>query len=70
MPVMDGYDLCMDLLNRPEPPAMIVLTGVLEAAAQADLEKRGVMRFFFKPVSYREVASVVAEAVAARRASS
>lgn len=68
MPVMDGRDLCLELLSRPDRPALIVLTGVAEADVHAELLNRGVDGLFFKPVSYRRLGKALQDALATRRA--
>ena len=60
MPGVDGHALCVDLLAREDRPAVLVLTGVAESHVEADLRARGVDELLFKPVSYRELADVVA----------
>jgi CheY-like chemotaxis protein len=67
MPEVNGHKLATALLNLERPPAISVLTGVVEPKLAKDLTARGVERVFFKPVDYAEFASDLLALVERRR---
>ncbi|MFH5803122.1 response regulator [Alienimonas sp. DA493] len=68
MPEMNGRTLCLKLLERPDRPGLIVLSGSLDARLHEGLVELGVDRLFFKPMGHRELGRAVAEVVAERAA--
>jgi HD-like signal output (HDOD) protein/CheY-like chemotaxis protein len=68
MPNRNGHSLAVDLLGRPDRPAVVVLTGVLEPKISHDLIERGVERVFLKPVDYRAFADEVLSILRSRTA--
>ncbi|HTU25573.1 MAG TPA: response regulator [Pirellulales bacterium] len=50
MPTMNGHSLVVELLNRANPPVIVVLTGVTEPKLAKDLIARGVDDIIFKPI--------------------
>ena len=67
MPGVGGMDLLGELLRRPHPPAVVLLTayGSIETAVEA--MKRGAYDFLSKPVNLDRLDVVVERAVAQRR---
>ena len=63
MPTVSGHMLCVEVLAAPDPPAVLVLTAVVDPALRADLLDRGVARILAKPASPRRLAEAVAAAV-------
>lgn len=68
MPQMNGHALAVELLDRPNPPVVVVLTGVTEPRLAKDLIARGVDDILFKPIDQSILASKV-RALVDRRAS-
>ncbi len=66
MPNRHGHALCVDLLQDPGHPLIIVLTGVLEPRLARDLFARGVDDVVFKPVDFRSFATKVRALLEAR----
>ena len=66
MPAVNGHALCVELLARPDPPAVLVLTAVVDPALRADLLARGVARILHKPASPRLLVGAVAGVLAGR----
>ena len=64
MPNPDGRALCEDLLARPDRPAAVVLTGVIEPATEAALTARGLARILFKPANPLALRRTVEEVLA------
>jgi CheY-like chemotaxis protein len=56
MPHSNGHSLAVSLLAEPRPPAVVVLTGLMEPKLARDLLARGVRDVVFKPVNYFELA--------------
>jgi CheY-like chemotaxis protein len=52
MPGAHGYAMTTELLQQPDRPVVIVLTGVLEPRLTRDLLLRGADDVMFKPVDY------------------
>src|SRR4051812_32849380 len=52
MPHCNGHSLAVALLAEPNPPKVIVLTGLTEPKLARDLLARGVREVVFKPVNY------------------
>lgn len=67
MPEMNGHALAVELLNRPNPPVVVILTGVTEPRLAKDLIARGVDDILFKPIDQSILASKV-RALVERRA--
>ena len=67
MPEMNGHTLAIELLERHERPAVVVLTGVTEPKLATDLIARGVDDILFKPVDPSILAAKV-RALVERRA--
>jgi len=56
MPHCNGHSLAVTLLAEPNPPTVVVLTGLTEPKLARDLLARGVRDVVFKPVNYFELA--------------
>lgn len=56
MPRMHGHALCLDLLQLPQPPTVMVLTALSDARLVRDLLGRGVHDVVQKPVNYEILA--------------
>ena len=56
MPHSNGHSLTVTLLAEPNPPTVVVLTGLTEPKLARDLMARGVRDVVFKPVNYFELA--------------
>lgn len=56
MPERHGHSLAVTLLEQPDPPKVIALTGVTEPRLAKDLLARGVADIVFKPVNYFDLA--------------
>src|SRR3954469_3094885 len=56
MPHSNGHSLAVSLLAEPNPPAVVILTGLREPKLARDLLARGVRDVVFKPVNYSELA--------------
>jgi CheY-like chemotaxis protein len=67
MPEMNGHRLAVELLNLPNRPVVIVVTGVTEQRLETDLRTRGIDEILFKPVDYASLAAR-AEALVEERA--
>jgi HD-like signal output (HDOD) protein/DNA-binding NarL/FixJ family response regulator len=67
MPEMNGHALAVDLLAIPNPPVVVILTGVTEPRLAKDLLARGVDDILFKPIDQSILASKV-KALVDRRA--
>ena len=63
MPNRNGFSLCQDLMQLPNPPKVLVMTGVRNDRITQDLLNRGVQRIFHKPVQYDSLAMEVASIV-------
>ena len=59
MPEMNGHALAVELLGRPNRPAVVILTGVTEPRLAKDLIARGVDDIIFKPVDQGVLAAKV-----------
>jgi|GEM_PF-1430987 len=59
MPHRNGHSLCIELLEQPARPVLVVLTGVIEPRIARDLILRGVDEVCFKPVEVRAFATKV-----------
>lgn len=72
MPQRNGHSLAVELLNRPSPPRVLVVTGLAEPRLIRDLIDRGVDDVIFKPVNYDvlaiKVASIAAKGPSTRKA--
>ncbi|TWT89654.1 Transcriptional regulatory protein TcrA [Pseudobythopirellula maris] len=60
MPRLHGHALCMELLDRPRRPKILVLTALAEARLVHDMMSRGVDDVFHKPVRYDVLAMKLA----------
>jgi DNA-binding response OmpR family regulator len=60
MPGMHGYALTLELLNSPQSPRIVVLTGLAEPSLVKDLYCRGVDDVVNKPVDVQEFATKMA----------
>lgn len=67
MPEKNGHALAVDLLAIPDPPVVVILTGVTEPRLAKDLLARGVDDILFKPIDQSILASKV-KALVDRRA--
>lgn len=68
MPRRHGHSLAVELLNRPSPPSMLVVTGLADPGLIRDLMSRGVEDVVHKPVNYDVLAmKVLALATKAER---
>jgi CheY-like chemotaxis protein len=56
MPHSNGHSLAVTLLREPNPPTVVVLTGLTEPKLARDLLARGVREVVFKPVNYFDLA--------------
>src|SRR6476660_981095 len=56
MPHSNGHSLAVSLLAEPNPPTVVILTGLTEPKLARDLLARGVRDVVFKPVNYFELA--------------
>src|SRR6476660_1436813 len=56
MPHSNGHSLAVSLLAEPNPPTVVMLTGLTEPKLARDLLARGVRDVVFKPVNYFELA--------------
>ncbi|QDU87546.1 Transcriptional activator protein CzcR [Pirellulimonas nuda] len=52
MPEFHGHALACNLLDRPDPPRIVVLSGLDEPRLLADLRARGVDDTYVKPVDF------------------
>src|SRR5690349_2868707 len=52
MPRRNGHSLAVELLEQPEPPVVVALTGVTEPRLATDLLTRGVADIIYKPINY------------------
>jgi CheY-like chemotaxis protein len=59
MPVMHGHALCAAVLAKPQPPQVVVLTGVADDRLARDLLARGVADIVQKPVPYEVLATKI-----------
>jgi HD-like signal output (HDOD) protein/DNA-binding response OmpR family regulator len=59
MPNKHGHALALEILSRPSPPVIVVLTGVAEPRLVRDLYVRGVDAVEFKPISPKMLAAKV-----------
>ncbi|GMU92009.1 MAG: hypothetical protein AMXMBFR4_10670 [Candidatus Hydrogenedentota bacterium] len=50
MPRAHGYSVITDLLEKPDPPVVIVVTGVTDGRMTRDLLRRGVTDVMYKPL--------------------
>jgi DNA-binding response OmpR family regulator len=57
MPEMNGHQLAVELLNQPNRPVVIVVTGITEQKLEVDLRARGIDEIQFKPVDYAHLAA-------------
>ena len=62
LPPPDGFALCDLLQRRPKPPAIIVMTGITEAARLRRLDDLGVFAVLHKPLSQEGVLDAVSRA--------
>jgi CheY-like chemotaxis protein len=56
MPQQNGHSLAVTLLDQPDPPIVVVLTGVTDPRLTSDLLKRGVTDVVYKPVNFFDLA--------------
>ena len=63
----NGHALCVNLLQRPERPVLIVMTGITDPRLTRDLLVRGVDDVMFKPIDGQLLAAKV-QALLERRA--
>jgi DNA-binding response OmpR family regulator len=68
MPEVNGHQLAIEVLRKPDRPVVIVITGVMEERLERDLRARGVDDILFKPVNYPVVAARAKELVESRAA--
>ena len=66
LPNGNGHALCVDLLQRPDPPLIVVVTGITHPGLARDLMARGVDDVLFKPIDGKLLAIKV-EVLIARR---
>lgn len=66
MPNGNGHALCVNLLQRPAPPVLIVVTSITDPRLTRDLLVRGVDDVMFKPLDGQLLIAKV-EAMLARR---
>lgn len=59
MPERNGHSLAVSLLDRPDPPIVIALTGVREPRLANDLLARGVAKIAFKPINFFNLADQI-----------
>jgi DNA-binding NarL/FixJ family response regulator len=52
MPEINGHTLAVELLQLSPPPAVVILTGVLEPRLSDDLWARGVADIQYKPINF------------------
>ncbi len=52
MPKKNGHSLAVSLLEQPNPPIVVALTGVMEPRLAEDLRLRGVADVVYKPLNY------------------
>lgn len=50
MPRMNGHKFIQDLITEKHPPAIVVITGVIDGRIARDVLSRGVEDFYFKPL--------------------
>ena len=67
MPNGNGHALCVNLLQRPERPVLIVVTSIADPRLTRDLLVRGVDDVMFKPIDGQLLAAKV-QALLERRA--
>ena len=56
MPVRNGHALAVSLLEQPNPPMVVAVTGVTEPQLANHLLARGVADVIFKPINYFDMA--------------
>jgi CheY-like chemotaxis protein len=56
MPKINGHSLAVALLEQPDPPIVVALTGVTEPRLANDLLTRGVADVVYKPIDYFDLA--------------
>lgn len=66
MPEVNGHRLAVEILKKPQPPVVIVVTGIAEQQIEDDLRSHGVDEFCYKPADYAALATR-AEAILERR---
>ncbi len=59
MPVTHGHTLCATVLAKPQPPQVVVLTGIADGRLVKDLLSRGVADVIHKPVPYDVLATKI-----------
>jgi CheY-like chemotaxis protein len=59
MPVTHGHTLCAAVLAKPQPPQVVVLTGIADGRLVKDLLSRGVADVIHKPVPYDVLATKI-----------
>ncbi len=59
MPKRHGHSLAVELLSRPNPPHVMVVTGLAEPRLVRDLMSRGVEDVLYKPVDFNVLAMKV-----------
>ena len=57
MPVANGHQLAVQLLELPKRPTIVVFTGVVEPRLANDLKIRGIEEILFKPMKYELLAN-------------
>ncbi|HEV7221390.1 MAG TPA: HDOD domain-containing protein [Pirellulales bacterium] len=67
MPNGNGHALCVELLQQPDPPLIVVVTSINDPRLTRDLLVRGVDDVMFKPLDGQLLATKI-EALLARRA--
>jgi two-component system nitrogen regulation response regulator NtrX len=67
MPVMDGVALLEALRERPEPPAVVMISGHGDVATAVDCVRRGAADFLEKPLDQNRLIVAVQNALRQRR---
>lgn len=61
MPKRHGHALAVEVLQKSNGPAVVVLTAVVEERLSADLRARGAANVFYKPVDYQTFVQEIRE---------
>jgi CheY-like chemotaxis protein len=67
MPELNGHVLAVDLLQQPNRPLIVVLTGVTEPRLEQDLRTRGVDEIIFKPIQNDAFAATIQNLMEGRK---
>ena len=62
IPPPDGFALCNLLLGRPNPPQIIVMTGLTDPVRLHQVESSGIFSILFKPLSQEPILDAVSRA--------